>query len=469
MDRREWMWSANWVGNVPPTNPTVATLSFQTFGQTVTGRLEAARTVGGLSLGSASATVNHTVDLNSNTLTVAGNIADAAYGTVGFTFTNGTLQLGSASATGNVYLTGSTTTLKLAPGAKLNTYNVGTIQLADKSGIGGWGNGNGILDLRGVEVVGGKFSAGNLLLHCAGDGNYSYLYLDGNTSIGSIEVTNSLVIGQQAGGGTVYIGNPADSGRLPPNVSVKVGVSPTQRGSMMVTRIMSYVRSTTSKLVASGGGTFTGYLTDLTLVKQDANAEAGNVNAQTGILDLGKMTSCLIDTTTLNIAPDRTGAQAPTNTDNLIGTLNLPPGNVVAGTVVVGGATNSGVATLTLSNTIVAVTNAITLHKTARVTVNVGAQSSGLVVSNSADTAFSMATATNGALRIVFQAKPAASPFYGLAWAGDHVTAVLDLQTAGKLVVDSTGLAPKTAEIFKSGGFTYVGVPLPAGTTFKFR
>jgi hypothetical protein len=466
MDRREWMWSANWVGNVPPTNPTAAILTFANLGQSVTGRLEVARTVGGLTLGGASMTVSHTVDLNSNTLTVAGNIADASYGTVGFTFTNGTLQLGSASATGNVYLTGSTTTLKLAPGAKLDTANAGTVQLA-MHGSGGWGNGNGILDLRGAQVVGGALRARDLLLYGAGDGNYSYLYLDGSTSLGSIEVSNALVIGQTSGGSTHYIGNPADSGRLPANISVKIGTSPTQRGSLTVLRTTSYTRTTTAKLVASGGGTFTAYVTNLVVVQQNSPSEQGNGNAQAGTLDLSKMTSCQIDATTLNIAPDR--SPSPTNTDNLIGTLRLPPGNVVAGTVVVGGATNSGVATLTLSNTIFAVTNAITLHKTARVTVNVGSQPCGLVISNAADTAFSMDTATNGALRIVFRAKATSSPFYGLAWAGDHLAAVQALQASNKLAVDSTGLAPKTAEIFKSGGFTYVGVPLPAGSSFVFR
>jgi hypothetical protein len=69
----------------------------------------------------------------------------------------------------------------------------------------------------------------------------------------------------------------------------------------------------------------------------------------------------------------------------------------------------------------------------------------------------------------VFREKPAASPFYGLAWAGDHVTAMQGLQADGRLVVDSTGLAPKTATIFKSGGFTYVGVSLPSGTVLTIQ
>ena len=46
-----------------------------------------------------------------------------------------------------------------------------------------------------------------------------------------------------------------------------------------------------------------------------------------------------------------------------------------------------------------------------------------LVISNAADTALSVATATNNALSIVFREKPAAAPFYGLWWAGDHVAA----------------------------------------------
>jgi hypothetical protein len=463
MDRRDWMWSANWVGNVPPTNPTPATLSFQTFGQTVTGRLEAARTVGGLSIGAPSATVNHRVDLNSNTLTVAGTIADAG-GTCGFSLTNGTLQIGSGSVTGNLSLTAGATTLKVCPGAKLDPARIGTIQLANSPG--GWGTPTAILDLRGVEVVGGVLGMQNLLLHNGGGGNNSYLYLDGNTAMSALAVSNQVVIGQTAGDSACYIGNPADQ-KLPPGISVRIGTSPAQRGSLLVMRTVFTTRTSTAKLVASGGGAFTAYLSDLTLVKHESSIEAGNTNPQTGILDLSKMDSCAIDTTTLNIAPDRTAA--PNTNDNLIGTLALPPGNVVAGTVVVGGATNRGVATLTMSNTTFTVTNAITLHKTARVTVNVGAQSCGLVISNAADTAFSMATATNGALRIVFNAKPSMTPFYGLWWKGDHVAALEALQADGRLVIDSSGLAPRSASILATGGATIIGLPPPRGAVFIIR
>jgi hypothetical protein len=52
---------------------------------------------------------------------------------------------------------------------------------------------------------------------------------------------------------------------------------------------------------------------------------------------------------------------------------------------------------------------------------------------------------------------------------GDHVGALQGLQAAGKLVTDNSGMAPRPVEIFKSGGFTYVGVPLPSGSSFMFR
>jgi hypothetical protein len=217
-------------------------------------------------------------------------------------------------------------------------------------------------------------------------------------------------------------------------------------------------------LVASSGGNFSAFLSTLCL---SANHAVNSTTAQYGLLDISQMNSCAIDVQSLLLAPDH--ATTPLATDQYQGELRLCPGTALVATAVIGGSVNAGFGRLVLSNTTFTVTNSITINKTGQMTVNVGSQPSGLVISNAANSALSLATATNGALRIVFRAKPAASPFYGLAWAGDHVTAVQGLQADGKLVVDSTGLAPKAAEIFKSGGFTYVGVPLPGGTSFVFR
>jgi hypothetical protein len=269
--------------------------------------------------------------------------------------------------------------------------------------------------------------------------------------------------------GNTYIGDPANTfslggqslGKLPAGVSLAFGVSVGTRGELRI-GLASQYNNVSAGLCASQGGSCSAYVTNLYV-----GYSTGNYQYPTyGGLDLAAMDACAIDAQQIAIAPDRAAAQA---TDNFNGTLRLPPGNVVAGTVVVGGASNSGVATLTLSNTIFAVTNAITLHKTARVTVNVTTQSCGIVVNNAADTAFNMDTATNGALRIVFRAPPTTRPFYGLSWSGDHVAAVQGLQAAGKLVTDNSGMAPRPVEIFKSGGFTYVGVPLPSGSAFTFR
>jgi hypothetical protein len=91
------------------------------------------------------------------------------------------------------------------------------------------------------------------------------------------------------------------------------------------------------------------------------------------------------------------------------------------------------------------------------------------VISNAADTALSLATATNGALRVVFNAKPAVSPFYGLWWAGDHVAALDALVADGRLVIDSSGMAPRTASILATGGATIIGLAPPRGAVFVVR
>ncbi len=461
MNRPEWMWSGNWIEGAPPVNPSAAIINYRDSGQAVTGRLETSRTIGGLSLGLQAATVRHTLDLNGNSLVVSGSVVDAG-GTWQFSVTNGTIQVGSDGLLGNINLTVGQPTLTVLPGTRLNATNIGTIQLANC--WGGWGTSLAILDLRGAEVAGGTLRMANLLMHNGGSGQSSYFYLNGGTALTKIEVTNQTVIGQTGGDSSCYIGNPTDQ-KLPPGISLSFGSNPALRGSLLILRTMFATRYSTAKLVATSGGTCTAYLSSLWLVKHDATIEAGNSNPQTGILDMGNMAACFIDTLDLKIAPDRT--TSPTNTDNLVGTLKLPPGTVVAGTVVVGGATNRGVATLECSNTAFRVTNSITLHKTARVTMKVGS-SGGLDIDSPADSALSMTTATNGALQIQFTA-PCFFPTYGLRWAGDHVAALQALQADGKLVVDAGGLAPKTASIFLYRGSTYVGPGPASGTVIMIR
>jgi len=142
---------------------------------------------------------------------------------------------------------------------------------------------------------------------------------------------------------------------------------------------------------------------------------------------------------------------------------------MTVGTATIGASTNIGSSLVSTSNTFFTVTNSLTINKTGQLLLGIGSQSCGLVISNALSSTLNLATATNNALRIVFRAAPATRPFYGLSWPGDHVSALQSLQSAGTLVVDSTGLAPKTAAIFKTGGVTYLGLPPSAGMMVMFR
>ncbi len=451
MDRREWMWSGNWVEGVPPANPTIGTIYYKTDGQSVTGLLEQSRTVGGLYFDALAngASIAHALDLGGHTLTVAGSVDSEPSRSWTMRMTNGTLRLGSVSQSASLRVGRmGAATLVLAPGMVLDPVNVASISLGEHNSSG---SGLCVLDWRGCAVSGGVLRLGDLALTSySSDG---YLYLDGGTGLGSIEVTNTLSLGMSIGSGNTYIGNPAD-GKLPANVSFKVGADVGRRGNLYISRVNNNAGARTDKLVATSGGTFTAYLSNLWV---SANHGVNSPSALYGLLDIARMDACNLDIQSLLLAPDR--ATRPLATDKYQGELRLGPGTVTLGTGVIGANTNAGFGLLAMSNTTFTVTNTLTINRSGRVEISVGSQSCGLVISNSADTALSLATATNGALRIAFRAPFTTRPHYGLAWRGEHVQALRDLQSDGRLVVDSTGLAPKTAVVFKHAGTSYVGVP----------
>jgi hypothetical protein len=461
MDRREWMWSANWVEGVPPTNPTIGTINYKTDGQSVTGLLEQSRTVGGLNFDSLSvaASITHALNLGGHTLTVAGSVDSESSRNWTMRMTNGTLRLGSVSQTASLRVGRlGAATLALAPGMVLDPVNVATLSLGEHSSSG---SGLCVLDLRGCALLGGVLRLRDLTLTSySSDG---YLYLDSGTGLGSIEVTNTLSIGMSIGSGNTYIGNPAD-GKLPANVSIKVGTDAARRGNLHLTRVSTYAAARTDKLVATSGGTFTAYLTNLWI---SANHGVNSSPALYGLLDVARMDSCALDIQSLLLAPDRaTGSLA---TDKYQGELRLGPGTVTLGTGVVGANTNAGFGLLAMSNTTFTVTDTLVINRSGRVEISVDSQPCGVVISNAAGSALSLATATNGAIRIAFRAPYTVRPHYGLAWVGDHEQALKDLQADGRLVVDSTGLAPKMAEVFLCNDVTYVGIQRPIGSVYRFR
>ncbi len=68
-------------------------------------------------------------------------------------------------------------------------------------------------------------------------------------------------------------------------------------------------------------------------------------------------------------------------------------------------------------------------------------------------------TVGNGLIHITFSDEPdnPAEVYWGLRWAGHHVTELKALADAGKLTWDASAIAPATVSIFKADGYTYVG------------
>jgi hypothetical protein len=140
----DWDYDANWLGGVAPTNPTAATVTYASGGQSVVGRLEADRQVGGLYFNADCA---HSLDLGGRGLTLAGNLTGADYCAWSFRVTNGTLRLGTPGAAANLTVGRlDSATLTLSPGTILDPVNVGRISLGEHTSSG---SGQGLLDLRG--------------------------------------------------------------------------------------------------------------------------------------------------------------------------------------------------------------------------------------------------------------------------------------------------------------------------------
>ncbi|MFC1462949.1 hypothetical protein ACFLQU_05010, partial [Verrucomicrobiota bacterium] len=361
-----WNDADNWVGNQYPNNPTPGTVTFGTAGQAVTSELEANRTVGSLYAGhnSSGSACTHTLDLGGDTLTVSNRLRSiAGYRALRNTLnvTNGTVRVGTDTVAGyiDVYAAG---TIRLRPGARLNTYNVNTIYLTGNAYA------HSYLDLRGAEIVGGTLSATNVTLDIKSWFG-SRIYLDNSTTIDAIVVRNALNIANGSYGGNFYhyIGDPGDGDRLPPDIDVQVGVDASQRGALAISR--SSRDRTYAKLIASSGGNFVAYLSNLQV---GVSGTASYNTTPIGYLSIANMTNCTIDTLAMSVGTDRGNT-----TDNCKGYVYLPSGTVTAGDVTVGG-TGIGTGVLTMSNTLFTVTNSITLKKTANVQISLGATPKGL-------------------------------------------------------------------------------------------
>jgi len=456
MDRPEWLWGQNWVGGVPPANPTNATLTFADLG-TGTNTIASDRSARYIQFKNPAG--KHTIDLGGNTLTIIGDDE----GTPGpghiamlpgafpaeAEITNGTLAIGSPDA-GSDLLVGteqsSTPTLKIS--ATLECY-------ARDIKIGNARNSTAKLDLSDATIAGGVLRVENLLLNDSSESNDSQLILSQATGLTELVVTGVMTVGE----GTycqARIGDPANDWKLPPNTSLTLGVDGVSRGELYVAR--SGYGFCDGYLGGGAGGTFSAYLSRLSV------GSTRNQGNPTALLDLSEMESCNIDATEIGI-----GYYLPPNPPaanrQVDARAYLPKGTVTTDVLKVDVETNansSSASLLQLNGTVVSVATSAAIGRTGTIETNVTGQSCGLDLAETASLTVEDGDVDypGGKLNIVFQPAGAGQGgvYWGLRWAGSHGAELQALADAGKLTWDDSALSGRTASIIEAGGFTYVGL-----------
>jgi hypothetical protein len=464
MTRQEWFWDNNWVGDVAPSNPTLGAITFGDTGRGV-NRVETNRTIGGLTVNNTAGT--NIFDLVGGRLTVRGatDVSPVHHGAgnnwAAAVFTNGTLQVGTPSApqnltigldpAGSPYYSGY---MKVAAGSTFEGY-------IKRLGIGVDGAaGRGTLDLRGATVAGGVLRAGQLVMANLGWGGAPNrpceIRLDNATAITGIEITNTCDMGVNQCN-TCWIGDPANNTNLPPGVNFKVGVNTAGRGRIRLAMDAYY--NLLGRIVATTNGTFTGYLTELTV---------GGMSWQDlsdALLDVSAMTNLVLDCSGTVGVPGGDSSLSRYNAR-----LKLPPGTGITKDVRIGVPTNmNSSALLQLRSTVLTVTNLATVGIRGTVSNVVDGASGGLDIASTA----SLVVSNGGKITIVFkQARVLDSNnvYWGLRLAGNQVAALQTLQSDGKLGWNDAAMAPRVAEIFFYRGYTYVGqIYAPKGTIMVVR
>jgi len=431
MVRREWFWSDNWLGGLPPANPG-GTLTFRDSGTSIVATPDGSPvtwTIGGLTL---SLSPNHVIDLAGNTLVVNGNTS--AGGTLTFVGAAGSrLQIGLPGTRRNI--TGEGMTLTLAAGMTLEAY------VNEISSINAF-----TIDLRGVAIHDGVLSANRYEL-----ANGSRILLDGDTQIDALHVgNNTMRIGWY--GALSYIGDEAHPDQaLPEDLDLRFGVDAGTRATVTIGNTDGAWRPAgpggqRGKLVASSGGQMTGWIGTLSV---------GTVDGGHGNLNTAAMDGCDLDITTLNV-----GTHA-----NSYGYFRLPPGQAAAGTATVGATAGTKKGYVELNDTHFTVTGGLEIRHSGEVVVNVGGESSGILLAD----ASTLAILDDGVLRLVFgQAPTQAGVHYGLKWEGDKTGILQPLLDAGRIELDISAIGGR-AGTFVSQGYTYLGIPPPPGSLILLR
>ncbi len=410
------------------------------------------------------------------------------------------LVVGSPAQRGKVIIaqgkTGSAYTkssLTLGAG-RIDAY-LSELTLANPSAVGMGqlfaSNATGVIDVSGTVLVGDGGSAGILILGDGVDlkigradgprgnlivGRSSHSFTEDSLWLGTgrfeAYLTN-LTVGVKGNGYNIsnkklFAGN-VQTGLLDVSSAVIVGQGRNETyGSSLIlnSRFITRIGSATNRALLyvgegyqpgicrlAAGGTFTCYLTNLTVGRSSGYT---NVDKTDALLNLLDVTNGLIDVN----GPVVIGIGT-----NSAGEIRLPAFPAVAGTLQVGGSNYLSKATLLMTGTVFAVTNSVAVHgptaaNRGRILTTVAGAPAGLDLASDATLSVQLGVISN-----LFLNPTAYAPVYwGLRWAGDHTNDLETLRGAGKLVWNATSVTDAAVSgpirIFMQDNVTYLGAPM---------
>ena len=236
----------------------------------------------------ANASSSGTYNLNGGTLTVPQIIATRATGNSTFNFNGGTLKAAASSATFMQGLTYAYVNSTASIDTSTNTIAVGQVLLDGGSGAGLTKNGNGTLQLNGVNTYTGPTMVNAGLLGGTGTIAGTVTVNSGaglapGDSIGTLTVSGNLVL--NAGSTNVFEVN----GSTPTNDVVALGGSVTYGGVLKIVPTGSFIVNQTFTLFTGAGAV-------------NASNFAGIENAAPGVT-FGFTNGILTVVTTVNLTP----------------------------------------------------------------------------------------------------------------------------------------------------------------------
>jgi len=310
-----------------------------------------------------------------------------------------------------------------------------------------------VLDLTSAQIAGGVLKVGDLLISGGHDTTKSAeLRVSDATGLTKVEVVNALRMAVGNGERLARFGDPANDWKLPANIDIEVGTE-AEPGVILLSTEGGYW-SNEANLVASGGGTFTAYLSELMAGTWQGQRQEWNFPYHIGVLDLAAMNDCTLQVDVVKIGTVTNCPPAGQNEgkEEVSGEVILPEGTAVVNSLEVGfthpvpmAPASHGL--LRLDGTVFRINTDAAIHATGTVETNVSGFSCGLDLAG--DAAF--VVDEGGAININFLAEQdpgETGEYWGLRWEGDHRADLASLEVAGLLTIND-------AAVSGTGGIAY--------------